>query len=133
MICQNQVVIYYAPEKVDKSELKRINIIRAIIQVESNGNRFAYNKKEGAAGILQIRDIMLRHVNLISKSNYQLEDRFDSLKSVEMFLKFQEKYNPTMDIEIASRCWNGGNNGMKKIKATENYYQKVLRVFESLN
>ena len=100
------------------------NLIDAIIYVESRGDVNAYNAKENAVGCLQIRPIMLREVNrLLGYNKYKLTDRWNKVKSIEMFNVIkQNTTNPTN--ENLARNWNGGWNGYKK-QSTLKYWQKV--------
>lgn len=103
------------------------NILISQIWVESRGNSLVFNKTEMAAGILQIRPVMLRHVNYLLKLQgkelrYTLSDRFDSTKSVEMWRIVMEKHNPEYDVKRACIIWNGkGKSGT----GSEKYYQRV--------
>ena len=102
--------------------------IGAIMSIESNFDRFAHNKKENALGILQIRPIMVREVNLIlGCDKYKLSDRTDINKSVEMFIIYQKRRNPTNDLHKGIMQWNGGANGHNK-NSTKKYLRKVLAV-----
>ena len=101
------------------------DIITTIIKIESRGNINAFNKKEDACGILQIRPVMVREVNRISGKSYKLNDRWCWEKSIEMFIIFQNKYNPEWNEEKAARIWNGGQRGMRK-KSTDKYYKKYI-------
>ncbi len=76
---------------------------------------------------------MLREINrLLGENKYTLADRSDSLKSVEMFLIFQQKYNTEFDLRLACHYWNY-SPFQKNFKATEIYYTKVKKVFDSLD
>ena len=60
--------------------VKEVDLINAMIQVESEGDNSAYCAAEEAVGCLQIRPIMLREVNRILEicnkvDRYTLEDR----------------------------------------------------------
>ena len=100
------------------------NLIDAIIYVESKGDIKAHNISEDAVGCLQIRPIMLREVNrLLGYNKYQLSDRWNKVKSIEMFNVIkQNTTNPTN--EKLARNWNGGWNGYKK-QSTLKYWHKV--------
>ena len=100
------------------------SLIAAIIYVESRGDSMAYNKREDAVGVLQIRPIMLREVNrLLGYNKYKLSDRWNVAKSKEMFNIVKANIrNPTN--ERVARVWNGGYNGNNK-KATLPYWYKV--------
>ena len=111
-------------EVVKVTPIIQDSLIDAIIHVESRGDSMAYNAKEDAVGVLQIRPIMMREVNRLLKENkYTLDDRWSKSKSIEMFNVIkQHTTNPTN--EILARNWNGGWNGYKK-KSTLKYWNKV--------
>jgi len=116
--------------KIFDSEPARdiIDIINAIIEVESNGNINAYNPKEDAVGILQIRQCMVNDVNRIltrqgSDLRYTYDCRWDRNKSIEMFNIFTDYYGLTTAEEMA-RCWNGGPRGINN-PYTIGYWNKV--------
>ena len=103
-------------------------VIEAIMMVESGGNP---NVVSGSSvGVLQITPVVVRECNNILKASgnslrYTLADRYDVAKSKEMFLLIQSKYNTANSVEKAIRMWNGGPK--YSIRATNRYYQKVLR------
>ena len=93
----------------------------------SNFDEKAINKKENAAGLLQIRPIMIRDVNrIVGYKKYTLNDRYNFSKSLEIFYIIQDHYNPEYDIEKAARIWNGGPDGIYQ-SSTINYYNKFLK------
>ncbi len=103
------------------------NVIDAIIQVESEGDKNA--KSGNSIGVLQITPICVAECNRIlkkrkSKKRYKLSDRFSIAKSKEMFLLIQSAYNPLNNIEQAIRSWNGGQN--YSVKRTQRYFNKVM-------
>jgi len=82
-----------------------------------------------AVGALQIRPIMVREVNRIlklQKSNKQftLKDRFERVKSIEMFYIWKNYHHKNSDTEKIARNWNGGPKGYK-LNRTEKYWLKV--------
>lgn len=104
-------------------------VIDAIIEVESQGDPRAVNRKGNCVGIMQITPVLVSDCNRILKDRnvkkrYTLKDRYDINKSKEMFLLIQEYYNPTNNVEKAIRSWNGGRNYSKR--STNGYYRKVL-------
>lgn len=106
-------------------------VINAIIQVESKGNANARSKD--CVGILQIRPILVRDVNEYlkmkgSNKRFKMNDRLNAEKSKEMFILYQERYNPKNNVEKAIRLWNGGY-GYSKAK-TENYYRNVMKYYK---
>ena len=105
-----------------------IDIMNAIIQVESRGNPKAYAPGEDAVGILQIRKCMVDDVNrILNRQKKELKftyyDRWSRQKSIQMFEIYCEHYGLETAEEIA-RCWNGGPRGMDK-EATSYYWEKV--------
>jgi len=85
------------------------------VNIESHGDRYAYNEFEDAKGIVQIRPIMVRDVNRIIKVRhiagvkpYVHDDAYDPIKSREMFDLFQWYYCPDGTVEEQHRKWNEG-------------------------
>jgi len=102
-------------------------VINAIIAVESEGNAKAVSKD--CVGAMQIRPVLVQDVNEYlkikgRKKHFTLKDRLSKEKSKEMFVIYQERYNPTGNIEKAIRLWNGGCG--YSVAKTEKYYKKVL-------
>ena len=103
-------------------------VMEAIILVESEGNPNAVSGN--SVGAMQITPILVRECNNIlkargSEKRYTLADRYNVEKSKEMFLLIQSEYNKQNDVEKAIRTWNGGPR--YSVRATNGYYQKVLR------
>lgn len=112
-----------------------LDLISAMINVESSGNDSAWNADERAAGCLQIRPVMVREVNRILKmqglkKRYKLNDRWSRDKSIEMFYVWKEWHHPTCNDEVVARCWNGGGNGYR-MPATQHYWNKVQNYLDS--
>lgn len=112
---------------VSKTNTQWDRVINAIIEIESKGDCNARNGR--CAGPMQISPICVKECNDIlkrskKKTRYTLQDRFSLVKSKEMFLLLQTKYNPEGNIEKAIRSWNGGPKYSKR--TTERYYRKVL-------
>jgi hypothetical protein len=105
-------------------------LLMAVMAVESNFDSMAYNEKENAAGVLQIRPIMVREVNrLLGKDKYTLKDRWSKAKSIEMFNVIRSHTKNPTD-EMIARNWNGGWNGHKK-QSTIKYWNKVKKQFKN--
>ena len=103
-------------------------VLKAIATVESNGNPRAVCGDQ--VGLLQIRPIMVRDCNRIlekrgSSKRYSLRDRYNPVKSREMFVLYQSHYNPKGNVERAIRLWNGGSG--YTIRGTQKYYAKVKK------
>ena len=92
-----------------------LELIRAVVQVESNGNHLAYNPKENAVGAFQIRQIRVTHYNQLRGTDYKLTDFYDYDLSLEMFMY----YARGKDWEKAAKDWNGSG------KLTIIYWNKI--------
>jgi hypothetical protein len=111
-----------------------IDILNAIVIVESQGDPTAYAPGEDAVGILQIRKVLVDDINRILKRKgsmfrYSYNDRWDEQKSFEMFDIYCDYYNLETAEEMA-RGWNGGPRGINK-PATQGYWIKVLNELTS--
>ena len=103
-------------------------VLKAIAIVESKNNPKAVSGDQ--VGLLQIRPILVRDCNRIlekrgSSKRYSLRDRYNPVKSREMFVIYQSHYNPKGNIERAIRLWNGGSG--YSVRGTQGYYQKVKK------
>jgi len=121
------VVDVTPPNVVDSLDLTPL--VNAMIMVESAGNDSAYNHSEKAVGCLQIRPIMLRECNRIlalNKSNvrYNLSDRWNRGKSIEIFYIVSNYHHKEGVYEEIARAWNGGPKWSEK-SGTERYWNKV--------
>lgn len=117
------------PIKHIEPEPIKVDVVEGMIYVESRGNDSAYNASEDAVGCLQIRPIMVREVNrILRKQNdtlrFELEDRWDRNKSLEMFHIWREYHHPNSSDEVIARNWNGGPRGYEK-ESTIKYWRKV--------
>lgn len=110
---------------IEDKVLVRSLFIAMVMEHESKLNPLAFNPKEKAAGVLQIRPIMVREINrLIKREKYVLSDRWSFEKSLQMFIDYQNCVNPSWDPEIGARKWNGGIFGHKKTSTIE-YWNTV--------
>ena len=79
----------------------------AFAWVESKGDHMAYNEREDAVGLLQIRPIMVREANrLLGEEAFTLADRWEPLESIDIFCTVMEHHNPKLDIDRAIAIWN---------------------------
>ena len=106
-----------------------INLMDAIMEVESSNNDSAYNASEDAVGCLQIRKCMVDDVNRILKRKrityrYSYNDRWSRDKSMQMFDIYYKYYRLNTAEKIA-RCWNGGPRGMQN-EMTVGYWERVM-------
>lgn len=110
--------------EVNQDSLDWDTFTKALIWVESKGDSKAVGSKDDV-GVLQITPILVEDCNRILKNEgFTLEDRLDSLKSVEMFNIIQDHYNPQLDYHLALKIWNG--------QAPLSYHRKVMDKFNEI-
>ena len=90
-----------------------------LIAVESGGNPKAFNERENAAGILQIRPIMVQEVNRITGHEcYSLEDRWVPQRSVDMaeiyFHYHAQRLGRPLTISECALLWCAGGNALEQ-------------------
>ena len=98
----------------------------AVCRVESGGNALAIGDKGRAAGIAQIWARTVADINRFAGTKYTLNDRFDPVKSKEMFNLYVEHYAKGRSVEYKARIWNGGPQGAQKV-ATLSYWNKIKK------
>jgi hypothetical protein len=118
---------YTAPKRSRKDSLRAL--LNAQKYVESRGDSMAYNARENAAGVLQIRPIFLSELNRQLKLNgrdyqYTLQDRFSEKKSEKIWYDYVDLMHKNHKFERIARCWNGGPRGHKK-QSTIVYWNRV--------
>lgn len=111
-------------------------LIEAMIWVESRDNDSAVGDGGRAVGCLQIHPIMVREANRIlklqkSSISYNLLDRWDREKSIEIFYIVNNYHNKSKSYEAIARSWNGGPNWIEK-SSTKKYWRKVKRKLKKL-
>ena len=106
-------------------------VINAIAMVESQGQPNVVSKNGLYVGYLQISEILVRECNrIVGYKKYTYADRYDKQKSIDMFIDYQEFYNPDGNMECAIRLWNSGDLKCMTRKArTEGYYQRVMKKY----
>tara|TARA_B100000575_G_C23123888_1_gene650827 strand:+ start:1402 stop:1971 length:570 start_codon:yes stop_codon:yes gene_type:complete len=127
------------PIKFTKKEINQIKLIKALIQVESNGKEDCVGDRHliiPSIGVLQIRPIMVREVNRILKllgenQRYKNKDRYSRIKSIEMFIIWRDYHHKNDSDEVIARCWNGGPKGYKR-KKTLHYWNKIQKEINKL-
>lgn len=97
---------------------------QALIWVESRGDRNAIGSKDDV-GVLQITPVLVQDCNrIVGYDKYDLDDRLDSLRSVEMFNVIQDHYNPQHDCHWALKIWNS--------RAPLSYHRKVMDKYNEI-
>lgn len=112
----------------NKERERRFNILlQSLMLLESNNGKFLHDTlNHDAIGVIQIRPCMVDEVNnIIGYNKFNHSDRWDTIKSIEMFRIYQDRYNPNYDFHKGCRIWNGGPTGHKR-SSTLNYLQKAL-------
>jgi hypothetical protein len=109
----------------------RAGLWEAVCRVESNGNPRAVGDRGAdgvyrAAGIAQIWAITVKDINRFAGTRYTLNDRFDPVKSKEMFNLYVEHYGKGRSLQYKARLWNGGPGGNSKT-ATIAYWKKIQK------
>jgi len=110
-------------------------LLAAMILVESGGDPCAVNAAEDAAGVLQIRPVLVADVNrILAAPVFAERDRFCPAASREMWRVYLGHYGRRyerltgrpMDAEAAARMWCGGPDGWRKA-GTDDYWRRVQR------
>ena len=104
----------------------RAGLWEAVCAVESGGNPRAVGDKGKAVGIAQIHPIMVKDVNRFAGTKYTLNDRFDPIKSKQMFTLYTEHYGKGRSMEFKARLWNGGPK-LATQRATLAYWRKIQK------
>lgn len=107
-----------------------INLILAIIAVESNGDDSITGDNGNAYGCLQIWPAYVQDANEYAGTSYTHDDAFDREASIQIFTAYMRRYatedrlGRVVTAEDIARIHNGGPNGYKKT-ATDGYWAKV--------
>lgn len=127
------------------------HILPILIQVESEGNPNAVNKKEQAVGVLQIRPIMKDECNRIYAMEHNkpegferwtLDDRLSAVQSTLMFDCFMQfsidlfraHFNRTSSNLESALMWNQGKwNVNTKTDHAKDYIRKYKRAVSILS
>ena len=109
-------------------------VIEAIAMVESECQPHRVSKNGLYVGYLQISEILVRECNrIVGYKKYTYADRYDKQKSIDMFIDYQEYYNPDGNMERAIRLWNSGDlKCMSRKMRTEGYYKRVMSKYTEM-
>jgi hypothetical protein len=113
---------------IDNQYNEIYKLIAAILWQESSNNhpKYLIGDVGKSKGPMQTSIKVMKDCNkYLGINKYQDKDRMDLIKSIEMFLIYQKQYNPTFDIEIAARIWNGGPSTLKDLKLTDKYWNSI--------
>ena len=98
----------------------------AIAKIESSLNSNAYNRKENAVGIVQIRRLYLIDANEYLGTKYTHRDCYNVSISYDLFKAYMKRYK-ARTIEECIRLHNGGCNWKRKAWKTNRFYNKVIQ------
>lgn len=105
-----------------------LNLLLALIAIESGGNDLAVGDGGRALGCLQIRREVIEDVNRVYGTRFVMAHRRDremSLRICELYLTHWASQLPVPATpEHLARIWNGGPKGWQK-NATLPYWAKV--------
>lgn len=102
---------------------------RVLCIVESSNNPKAYNKKENAIGIAQIRLAYFKDAQDFDKnlSKYTHNDCYSEQISKLVVRAYVARYVKSDSIEDFARCHNSGPNWKNKKNLTNNYWNKFKK------
>ena len=102
------------------------NLVMALCLIEAGGNALAVNKKHGAYGPLQIRQMCLDDVNRYAATKYTLRQFVGNFSlSKWAFNTYATMYNARTD-EEAVAIWHWGPTGAKRDHPGDDYVQRVM-------
>jgi hypothetical protein len=115
-----------------------MQIILAIIAVESGGNDYAVGDSGKSYGCMQMTQAYVQDAADFANVDWVHKDAFDRDKSIDIFLAYMSRYatperlgRPVTSQDIV-RIHNGGPNGYKK-QATEKYWIKIKTLLDATN
>ena len=117
-----------------------LQLLLALIQVESGGLETALGDNNRAYGILQIHQIMAEDCSRISGNTYKHKDAFNPEIAKEMFFIYTTHYvkhihrttDHTCTAETIARNWAGGPDGYLQ-SSTLGYWKKVRIELDKMN
>jgi hypothetical protein len=96
--------------------------------IESENNPAKVNIREGAYGIVQIRQCKLDDYNKDTSNSYTISLVTDVSVSKKIFM---HHCSSCKSFEEAARTWNGGPNGMDKPQ-TKFYWDRISKVLAKM-
>jgi len=108
-------------------------VIDAIAIVESSGDVNAFNRKENAIGLLQIRPIMVRDYNRIYGTSFDHASAWDAQTSKMIAMGIFRHYTKNIDKVTAKHLafiWNGGGSAWVRVDAPrDDQKQRRLEIY----
>ena len=93
-------------------------LFKAMCEIETHSNPLAYNPREKATGIIQIRPIMLKDYNRRAHKSYKLSQMHSIKISREIYDFYSKKFKP-YEFEKFAHFWNGRG------KSNKNYWHRL--------
>lgn len=107
------------------------NLLGAMLFKESSYGKCTVGDNGNAIGVLQLHKTMIDEANrILGYEKYTYDDRASIEKSIEVFLIYQEYWNPTRNIETAARIWNAGPDAMTSNQALD-YWTSIQYYMEN--
>lgn len=117
---------------VEQTEL----LFKAMAWEESRHKPKAYNKREDAVGIVQIRKCVIIDVNkiILKAPVFVHDDAYEIQASQHIFFYYlsywgkraNQRWKKPYTMELYARIWNGGPNGHRR-KSTDRYWGLVSK------
>ena len=85
----------------------------------------AYNARENAVGVLQVRPCVITDINRRYGTDFKHKDMRDADKAAWVFRAYGKMYGAETPEQYA-RIWNGGPDGAEE-QCTEDYWKAVKR------
>jgi len=114
------------------------DLIKAIIYTESRGNPIAYNAKEKAVGLMQLRDLAIvdaaRYLRVPIPSRKELFDPQKNIQFGTAYLASQRQRWNCKDVWQTISCYNAGRleYTVSGDFINQNYVDKVEKYYQAL-
>lgn len=129
------IVIFSSILPIFGNSLGNVNLndrfFKALGAVESSNNPKAYNKKEDAIGIFQIRPAYFKDAVEFDKnlSKYKHSDCYSPEISKLIVKSYMARYCKNGNVSDLARAHNSGPNWKNKKDLTNNYWEKFKKYY----
>jgi hypothetical protein len=109
------------------------NLILAVAMVECGGDASKVNRRHGAYGPLQIRQMCLDDVNRYAGTHYTLRQFVGNTQlSKWAFEVYADMYNETTPDGMVT-LWHYGPRGRHEDHGSDDYVRRVMNLYNDLN
>lgn len=132
ILCFSLVFVCFQVISADLNNKSNFNsFLITLGKIESSNNPRAYNKKENAIGIYQIRLLYFKDAQRINPElkKYSHNDCYNPEISKLVVSAYILRYSKQNNIENWAKCHNGGLNYYKKTGKVKNNLEKYYRKF----